>query len=162
MDRRDFVRSCSAALGAFSLQPFVFAQQTNWDIKDIIDTINPQSHCNQQHAHDPFPYSYPAFPWQDQLEWSWGNDGYNEGAEAGVQLLLKYGLKLPGIIAGPLGEGIANLWHRSDMMYFARDLVRAGFVPQGAGLAILTQWHNCHAFRGLIFHALEVPGYLNN
>lgn len=132
----------------------------NVDVSQFLDISNPESHCNQGHDHFALPWPLPACDWWNQLAWSMGDTGYNEGAAAGARIALEYGLNLPPQIASLGGDLLANAWPRRDMMRFAIDIAKAGFLPQGTSIAIASQWHNCHAFKCLVFHAPEVGAWL--
>lgn len=68
---------------------------SNIDVSQLLDVSNPQSHCNQAHAHDPLPWPLPACDCQSQLLWSMSDAGYNEGAQAAASIALQVGLYVP-------------------------------------------------------------------
>jgi len=45
-------------------------------------------------------------------------------------------------------------------MNFAIDLAKSGNIEPAVGLALLSQWHNCHAFKCLILHIPEIGIWL--
>jgi hypothetical protein len=153
MNRRAFAK-CVGTFGSLLVVTRGFCQSgQSVDPAQLgFDIVHPQSHCNQQHAHDPVPAGIDP---RAQLNWSAGDTGFNEGAEEGVKLLARYGIKLPPPIDSLAGKVAGNVWKRRDMMAFAKTLAKAGGPQnlQGAvGLAILSQWHNCHAFRTLLWN----------
>jgi len=132
----------------------------NISIEQLLNVNDPASHCNQDHDHNSLPWPLEACTWEDQLLWSMSDTGYNEGAGAAVELANTYGLQLPPEVAILGGDALANAWPRRDMMRYAIDVAKAVNPGQGTALAIVSQWHNCHAFRCLVFHAGEVADWL--
>jgi hypothetical protein len=132
----------------------------DFDISEYLNVSDPESHCNQDHDHSTPPWPLPECTWQEQLAWSQSDTGFNEGAQAAAELVTQYGLGLPAPVAGLAGDALANIWPRRDMMAFAISLAKTGMLPQACSIAVVSQWHNCHAFRCLIFHAPEVAVWL--
>lgn len=133
-------------------------------IQDNLDLTNPESHCNQDHDHyTPPPEwggSWAGGDWQAQLQWAMGDHGFNEGAAVAASLLAEYGVGLPSDVANLAGQAIGNVWDRTNMMYFAISLAKSGNVEPAVGLALVSQWHNCHAFKCLCAHIPEISGWL--
>jgi|SRR6266496_631442 len=153
--RREFL-GISLVIASFPIALTALGQDI--DVSSLgFDIGNPQSHCNQSHHHDPLPENINPV---DQLKWSAQDTGFNEGAEEGIRLLLKYGVGLPDGLADLGGKVAGNVWKRRDMMKFAKDLAKSGNVPVAVGLGILSQWHNCHAFRTLINNVPTVTRWM--
>lgn len=130
-------------------------------LEDHLDLANPENHCNQDHDHFACPWpAWDAGDWEGQLRWSMGDHGFNEGADQAAALLAEYGYGLPSGVADIVGQAIGNLWDRCNMMHFAVDLAKSGNVEPAVGLALLSQWHNCHAFKCLICHIPEIGIWL--
>jgi hypothetical protein len=130
------------------------------DIGNYINIASPEGHCNQDHDHLHLPWGLANCPWQKQLEWQMNDTGFNEGADVAVQIIAKYGLGVPDILAKLGGAVAGNVWKRREMIRFARDVAKSGHPWEGAAIAIAGQWHNCHAFKCLIAHPVEVIGWL--
>ena len=129
-------------------------------MEDILDVTNPEEHCTQNHDHFALPWDLSGCPWQELLMWSMNDHGFNEGAEVAGSLAAQYGLGLPPDVAGLVGQGLGNVWDRCNMMHFAADVARTGNIDVAVGIAIASQWHNCHALKCLVFHAVEVAAWI--
>jgi hypothetical protein len=160
INRRTFFAGAVAFTSLYLTQRS-FGQGQTVDVNGIgIDLAEPWNHCNQDHQHNPLP---PGIDPYDQLRWSAGDRGHNEGADEALALLLQYGFGLPpGVTDLARQSGAAGeLWKRQDMMNFAKS-IRYQNLPCAVGLCILSQWHNCHAFRTLEYNPLAVINWLNN
>ena len=129
-----------------------YASADIFSVSRLIELASPESHCNQNHDH----HAKPRLNTNEQLDWSASDDGFNEGAGPALSAL-----QLAGI-PGPVIDGIAgNVWPRWAMMEFALELNDRGAKLAGVALAILSQWHNCHAFAWLATHPGEVAAWLD-
>ncbi|HLK51934.1 MAG TPA: hypothetical protein VKU42_00680 [Candidatus Angelobacter sp.] len=167
MDRRDFFKVSSALAIAGALQKQqLFGQGSSVDMSTFNNQFSisaAPSHCNQSHDHYtcPWPGDWVSGDYKAFLQWSRGDSGFNEGAQAAVQLLNAATIQLPAIIATAGGAAVGNVWKRVDMMNFAHYLATVGGnISAGTGLAILSQWHNCHCFRCLYYNAPAVALYM--
>lgn len=132
-------------------------------VEQYLDVINPESHCTEDHDHYSLPPDWPSWQdcdWQKQLDWALGDHGFNEGADAAAAIAAEIGFSIPANIAQFIGAGLGNVWDRCNMMYFAKDLAKTGNVEPAISIALLSQWHNCHAFKCLLAHLPEVGGWL--
>jgi hypothetical protein len=46
------------------------------------------------------------------------------------------------------------------MMKFAKALAAKGKVAEAVAIATASQWHNCHAFKCLLRHPMEIVAWL--
>ena len=77
----------------------------------------------------------------NNLDWSRGDSGYNEGALCGLQALSGItGITLPDI---PLEQdALGNIWVRVDMMNAAILAYQLGYADQAVQAATCSQIHN--------------------
>jgi hypothetical protein len=120
-----------------------------------LDIVNPENHCQENHNHSDNSYD----DWYQSLVWSAGDTGHNEGAEAAVGIALEVGLQIDPTIANAAGSVVGELWKRRDMMAFAKDVAKVNLFP-AMDIALASQWHNCHAFKAILRHPVEVAGWL--
>jgi|GEM_PF-6623872 hypothetical protein len=166
--RREILKSVPILIGACLVaKPFtsLFAltsnhlqdtQVTREDVAGFLNIANPAAHCNQNHNHQDNSYDN----WEESLIWSAGDTGHNEGAAAVISLALQYGLHISGLPADLAGDAVGEIWKRRDMMAFAKDIAKGGFIIQATTIAVASQWHNCHAFRCLLRHTPETAEWL--
>lgn len=129
------------------------------DVNSIgIDLLEPWNHCNQGHQHNPLPSGIDPY---EQLHWSHHDTGHNEGADEALSLLLQYGFDVPAEVANVVSGAAGEVWKRQDMMNYAISIKDANLLC-AVGLCILSQWHNCHAFRTLEYNPPAIVDWLNN
>jgi hypothetical protein len=87
------------------------------------------------------------------------NTGYNEGADAIAQGAAQ-ALGVSPTIGGLAGKVAGNTLHRPEMMKDAIAQAKTGNVTGGTAVAIMCEWHNCHALACLVAHAPEVSAWL--